>query len=89
MSLNGNEARDFEGVVQLIRDSADSAKHAHLVKFDDNVFWGAKPPMLLRLLPFSHLHCLLLYLRSGCCHELLKPSQRRKHKSGGQQEKTR
>lgn len=37
MSLNRDEAGGSEGVVQLIRNSADSAKHAYLVKFDDNI----------------------------------------------------
>lgn len=70
VSLHGDEAGVLERVVQLIRNSADSAKHANLVNFDEKIFRGAKPPMRVRLLPFPQLHYLLLHLRIGCCHEL-------------------
>lgn len=45
MSWSGDETGDFEGVVQFIplkHHPADSAEHAYIVKFDDNIFLGSQ-----------------------------------------------
>lgn len=97
MSRSRDETGDFEGVVQFIplkHNSADSAKHAYLVKFDDNIFLGSQisnatapsspftPPL------FAPASLLRLPLRAAAT--VVSPkNQRRKDEAGGQQGRAR